>query len=41
MQQHVHGGQNRMLIALAQLTLEELASSESELLLEKAFYSIM
>lgn len=31
------GGRIKMLLALAQLTLEELASSESELLLEKAF----
>lgn len=31
------GGRTKMLLALAQLTLEELASSDSRLLLEKAF----
>ncbi len=34
------GGRIKMLLALAQLTLEELASSESELLLKKAFYYV-
>lgn len=34
------GGRIKMLLALAQLTLEELASSESELLLEKAFKAV-
>lgn len=31
------GGRTKMLLALAQLTLEELASNEGELILEKAF----
>lgn len=43
---HVHeqitlpGGRTKMLLALTQLTLEELTSSEGELLLEKAFYNV-